>query len=41
MWLATYNIFSNEENEPQVVASDDEFDYELPKTLEEDEQYDE
>ncbi|CAG2205935.1 unnamed protein product [Mytilus edulis] len=29
------------ENEPQVVASDDEFDYELPKIFEDDEKYDE
>lgn len=29
-----YNIFSDEENEPQVVASDEEFDYELPKIFE-------
>ncbi|CAC5388208.1 unnamed protein product [Mytilus coruscus] len=36
-----YNIFSDEENEPQVVASDDEFDYELPKIFEDDEKYDE
>ncbi|XP_076092007.1 uncharacterized protein LOC143063639 [Mytilus galloprovincialis] len=36
-----YNIFSDEENEPQVVVSDDEFDYELPKIFEDDEKYDE
>ncbi|VDI78243.1 Hypothetical predicted protein [Mytilus galloprovincialis] len=36
-----YNIFSDEENEPQVIASDDEFDYELPKIFEDDEKYDE
>ncbi|CAG2185925.1 unnamed protein product [Mytilus edulis] len=34
-----YNIFSDEENEPQVVASDDEFDYELPKSFEGDKKY--
>ena len=32
-----YNIFSDKENEPQVIASDDEFDNELPNIFEDNE----